>query len=102
MRMTLDRKKRPNEKFPIGVDFSNDLEVGDSVITKTVTALDADNANTDVTGTFISTTSLSGNVIGAVIQAGTTGHRYRVIFKATTNLSRTYEHEVLVEVNDAV
>lgn len=92
------RLKRPNEKFSIGIDFTKDLEAGDTVATKTVTAIDTADAQ-DVSGALIASTSINGNVIGAVIQAGASGRKYRVIFKATTTLARVYEHEILVDVN---
>lgn len=101
MRFTLARRKRPNEKFSIGIDFTNDLEVGDALTnTRTTTVLDGADGS-DATGTVFVSDSVAGNIVSALIQAGAAGHQYRVIFKVTTQLARIYEHEILVNVDAA-
>lgn len=96
MQFQLDRRKRPNEKFRIGIDFTGDLEVGDSVASQTITAVDS--KGTVVTGTLLASPGFNGNIVSALVQAGTEGMVYRVFFQATTSNGSILQHSVVVPV----
>src|SRR5687767_9600411 len=98
MEFELDRKKRPSEKFPISVDFTNDINAvgGDAAASHVVTA--KDDAGADVSATILTGATLTGNVSKVTLQVGNTGRTYYVFFKVTTNAGHIYEHSVTVPV----
>lgn len=96
MQFILSRGKRVNEKLPIGVDFTDDLEDADSVSSAAVTAIDG--AGADVTATILEGAVLAGNISKITVKAGTEGESYRVFFKATTAAGFIYTHSVLIPV----
>lgn len=96
MQFILDRRKRPIERFRIGIDFTEDLDVTDTIQSQIVTAVDK--SGTDVTGALLSGALISGNIVSVVIAAGVDGQTYRVFFKATTVNGLIFQHSVFVQV----
>lgn len=94
----LDRKKRPAEKFQIGVDFTSDvtdsLGAVDAPASHTITAVDQSGA--DVTGTVVAAPVLGGNVSRCTCLAGADGMTYTFWFTVTTAGGMIYQHSVVV------
>jgi hypothetical protein len=95
MRFTLPRRKRPSERFPIGVDLTNELEVGDTLVTHTITAWDG---VTDVTLTLLEAPTLGPAISSATLKNGVDGKTYRVNFVVNTAAGNEYEHDILISV----
>lgn len=98
MQFTLARGKRPDEKFDIEVDFTDDMEDGDTIATATVSAHDEADPGTDLTATLTENLVDVGLVVGCRIKAGTDGKTYVFRFKVTTANGDILEHDVLVGV----
>lgn len=94
-----DFLKQPSEEFTIALDFSGDLETGETIASKTVTASDLADSS-DQTATIIVSSSIDGSRVRVRVRAGTNGHDYKITAVATTNLSQVYEHEVIMRVRD--
>lgn len=97
MRSTADRSKRPNEQFPYGVNFTNDLEPGDIGITLVVTS---SVGGVDSTATHVAESQIieAGTVAVATIRGGVAGTTISVVFRLSTAAGRIYEHELLIPV----
>lgn len=101
MEFRLQRGKRPDEQFQIGVSFEPDMLGGDSPQSHVVTATKADDG-TDVSGAFLTGATLSGYTSSVTIRGGDNKTLYRVTFVVTTALGNIYEHSVLVQVLDTI
>ncbi len=92
--------KQPAEVFTISVDFANDLAVGETVATKTVTARDA-GTDADTSGTILSgSPSSSGSVITQKVAGGASGDKHILTYRITTSAGDTFEAEVLLSVSE--
>lgn len=93
--------KQNSEKFPIAVDFSTNIESGDSIASKDVSAIIIA-SSADATATVIDSSLLvsTSNIIKAVVKDGTTGTNYKITFKATTTNGYIYEHDVAMLVRN--
>lgn len=99
MRFTLTGGKRPGEKFPMPPnDFTDRLGVGDSIVSRTITA--HEDGGADVTASFIDTSFLTSPYVIVVIKGGTHGKRYLVNVKVHTSLGYDLEDDVMVEVSN--
>lgn len=94
MQFYLARNKRPSEKVKIGIDFTSDLNPGDSVVSHSVTAFDQSGA--DATTAFTETPLLFQNVSTVIIKGGTEGAKYRVFFQGTTAEGEILQHSIAV------
>lgn len=103
-------KKQPNEKFPISVDFADDLQSSETISSAEVIVYDRD--GTDVSSIVLSgvesivdgenqdgTTHTDAKVVHT-IQAGTNNMRYKVTFLATTSSGSIYEADVFFIVKE--
>ncbi len=91
--------KQPAEKRTIAVEFSADLDTGETLSTSTVTATDeatGQSASAILNGTAV----ISGTKVVQGIQAGTDGGRYLVHFQVSTSAGGVIEHEVRVAVEE--
>lgn len=94
--------KQSTEKYPLEMDFSNRLDVGETVSTAAVTI------KHEVTGTDTGSTMLDGSpsisggdtIVSPIVQAGTDQNDYILQFKATTSASNVFEEEVRIAVRD--
>lgn len=91
----LDRKKRPAEKFQVGIDFTDDVG-SDPPVSHTVVA--DDRSGNDVTATILSAATLAGNVSKVTVQVGTDNATYRIVFTVTTAAGMIYQHSLLMPV----
>mgnify|MGYP005844759495 CR=1 FL=1 len=94
-----DFLKQPSEEFTVALDFSGDLETGETVASKTVTASDIADGS-DQTAAVIVSSSIDGTKVRVRVRAGTDGHDYKITATVTTNLSQVYEHEVTMRVRE--
>lgn len=95
--LNLGRKKRPGEKFPVGLDFTADMNATDSLASVAVTATDPSGA--DVTGQITEASFVSGNIAIVTLKNGLDGLTYRLRFVVTTAAGYNYEHDLLVLVS---
>ena len=93
-----DFLKQPSEEFTIAVDFSGDLDTGETLDSAVVTATDSTGA--DVTSTIVASDAVSGNAWAVRVRAGTAGQDYKITVVATTSDSQVYEHEVTMRVRE--
>ena len=91
--------KQPAEDFTIAVEYSGDLDTGETISNKTVTATDLTD-NSDATATVISASSISGTQVLVRVQAGSTNHDYLIHVRATTSTTQDYEHDVTMQVRE--
>lgn len=93
--------KNPNEKRGLGVDFTDGLDVGDSITAQTVTVYEA-GTDTDKTSEMLvpASTSRNGAIITCKIQAGTDGVKYNVCYDATTVGGEVMRHIRVLPVKD--
>lgn len=100
MQFTFDRGKRPDEKFTIEIDFTDDMASGDTVASETVEAFDQADPTTDLTATLTENLSEASGIVGCRIKAGTAGKTYVFRFQITTAAGDKFEHDVLVAVSE--
>lgn len=96
MEFTLPRGKRPSERFDIGIDFTPDLGGSDPAVSHIVTAYD--DADQDVSATFLEGAALAGNISKVFVKAGIDGMTYNVVFKVTSAAGEKFEHSIVVPV----
>lgn len=93
--------KQSSEIFPISIDFSTNIETGDSIVTKTITALRVLDSVDVTTGIIFDTLLVStSNLIKIVVQAGVDDQNYKITTVANTTNGYTYEHDVMMLVRD--
>jgi len=89
--------KRPNDEFTVSYDFTNRLEAGDSIASRSVTATkisDGTAATTDVIeGTLITSPKV---LIG--VKGGVKGQLYRIMVDIVTTNTFQYQAEVLMRI----
>lgn len=93
--------KQPGEIFPIGVDFTADIETGDTIASATVTAKNMDTGASSSVLAGLAGVAAATDIVTQTITGGADGDWHRVQFKATTAAGRTYEHEIDVKVIEA-
>ena len=89
--------KQPSEVFVIAVDFVQRLATGETITSKTVTAIELKH-NADKTSTVIDSFIIDGTAIDIKVKAGTDGISYKITIKAVTSGSNTLEEEVIMYV----
>lgn len=84
---TVTTKKHPDEIKGYGIDFTGELDDGDSLASVAITVVDrADDSDCSADMFVADSDSIDGAVISAMFQAGTDGHRYDLNYLATTAL----------------
>ena len=92
--------KQPTENFPVGIDFADDLAVGETIATSVTTAKRLSDG-TDVSATVLSGIDVvAGTIVEHRVIGGTTGELYRIQIRITTSGSNTFEHEVDLPVEE--
>lgn len=93
--------KNPDGIANLGVDFTNGLDVGDSIMTPVVDVFETSTL-TDTTSTMLvpASTTKVGNVVSALIQEGTNGTQYSVRFAAPTANGEKMYHIRKLKVKD--
>ncbi len=80
------------------MDFSAELPSGETISSQTVTAVDS--AGADASSTVVSTISVSGGVVSAILQAGVDLQDYRVTFTANFSGGESIVKVLLLKVRD--
>ena len=79
-------EKHPNGQQTYDADLSEKLGDSDTaLVSETVTATSSDGI--DASATVIGSVSKSGLVLTAILKAGTHGEDYKLLFKATGNVT---------------
>ena len=97
----ISTQKNPNEKKSYGVDFTDGLDVGDSITSQTVTVYEA-STDTDMTSSMLvgGSTGRNGAIVTAKIQSGSDGTKYNVCYDATTVGGEVLRHIRVLPVKD--
>jgi hypothetical protein len=80
------------------MDFVNLLDTNETIISKSIIAYNSVDA--DVTSSIVIASSITGTIIKVRVQAGTTGNRYKITIRATTDSSNVYEEDVYMYVKE--
>ncbi len=88
--------KPPDEEFTNKIDFTDDLETGDSI--SSVTILAEDMEGVDVSSVVISGNEIDSPLVYVGVQAGTDGDFDIIRTRATTGLGYKYANNVLMMV----
>ena len=89
--------KQPSEEFFIAVDFSDRLATGETISSKTVTAINIA-TGVDATTTIIESSSIDGDNINIKVAAGITGNDYKITILINTSGSNILEEDVVMHV----
>ena len=74
------------EQYPIAISYAGRLPDGASVVTGTISATDLlDDSDATATVLESATLTISGDLAQAFVQAGASGHTYRLDFLVTLN-----------------
>ena len=92
--------KQPSEIFPISIDFSRRLASGETISSKTVTAIIV-STSADATATVISSSATNGTAIDITVKAGTTAVVYKITIKITSSASNVFEDEITMTVTES-
>ncbi len=87
-------RKQPAEKYPVAVDFSRALDTNETIDNTQSTVKAYDESGNDVTTTIVASTSVNGNELRAVVQAGDDGVTYKLTYTCKTNTGNTFEQDV--------
>jgi hypothetical protein len=91
--------KQPAEKYYISVDWANELETGETLLSLVVTCIRKDDGS-DQTTTFTELPGISGTLTKVRIKAGDPGKIYKVSFRVTTNTGNILEADVSVPIKE--
>jgi hypothetical protein len=90
-------KKRPSERFPIGLKYVTPDLKSDEVITSAIVTVEPDIA----TGlTAVGSPIIDIDTVSQLIDSGEDGIDYLVKFKTTTSAGHTYQDSILVCVRE--
>jgi hypothetical protein len=98
MRFTMKRGLRPGEKIQRGIDFANDVEPGDPITDKVVTATRRD-TGADVTSECVTNPLISATSVKATITPPAAGVDIIVAYKAICASGLDYIHDIVVPVH---
>lgn len=93
--------KQVADAYDIGIDFTDKLATGRSVTSAVVTAIDLhDNSNATSTVLETAGATVASNIVSKGVKAGTQGHTYKLVCKATLDNADVLEEEVFMLVED--
>lgn len=84
--------KQPAETFRRYIDFVRRLQVGETILTPTVTSKNKLTL-ADTTGAIISAPAINGSKVDARLSSGVIGDNHIVQMRAATSLSNVFEDE---------
>jgi hypothetical protein len=93
--------KSPSEYFPIAVNFANDLTSGENLDSYTLTCIDISSGESS-SATVIATSSISGNVVTVVVQAGSIDDLHKITVKGTSDLGNVFEKDIYLEIKKVI
>jgi hypothetical protein len=86
--------KQSDEIITFSMDYTNLLDTGETIASKTILAYDSGNNN--VTSSLIVTSTIVDSVVKVRVQAGTNGYKYKITIRITTSDSNVYEEDVFM------
>lgn len=89
--------KIPTSEFLISNDFEDDLESGDTLSTKAVTATAASDGS-DATSSVIESSLIEDDKVFVGVMGGTAGVDYRLTVKVVTTAGYKYQKDIIMEV----
>lgn len=91
--------KQPNDKFIVAADFTSKLATGETLNSRTVTAVKKSDGS-DATSTVVYSSAIDGNRILIGVQAGATGECYQIVAKVVTSNSYQRQLDIMVSVQE--
>ena len=97
-------EKQPSERFAIYGDFSENMVTDETIVSHTVTAVDASGA--DATNEVLQSCSdaHAGQIVQVVVQTGETSANktpYKITFRVTTSTANKWELDVKMKIKDS-
>lgn len=100
--MSIDRlRKQPYEAFRVTVNFTENMELTETILSNTIAVVDKD--GTDVTSTLldISLSAIEDHNVHYYVQAGSrAASPYKVTTRILTSESNKWEHDLQLTVSD--
>jgi len=92
--------KQISEEFPIGADFSENMESTETISSQTISAVDT--AGADATADILENPTNDGAQMALIkVKAGTEAlSPYKITFKVTTSLGYKWELDVEMQINE--
>jgi hypothetical protein len=92
--------KQPVEDFTIAIDFAGDLDVGETLASKVVTATELPPGSGDKTATIVVSSAIDEALVTVRVHGGEANHDYKITVKVTTSTTHVYEHDVTMNVRE--
>lgn len=103
MSQTIPEPKQPYEKYPIAVNFSNNMTEEESIILANSIVVAYDMSNQDVSDDILESDTLSvvdDTKLQIVIKNGVSGSKYKLSFRAYISDTKQLEEDVIFKVKD--
>ena len=91
--------KQPSEVFVITMHYASRLTVGETITSKTVTAVVLA-TGVDATSTVIKSSTIVGTDIDVGVQGGTDGVNYKITIKVGTSGANILEEDIIMLVRE--
>lgn len=92
-------QKQPSEIFSISVDYELRMADGETIASKTVSAVETKH-NSDRTSTVIDSSTINGTSVYVKVKNGTDGVHYKITVKAVTSGGNTLEEDIIMFVSE--
>ncbi len=92
--------KQSAEVKPYFYDYTGGLPDGESLVTAAVTVTEFATPFTDVTSAMLNSSTVVSPRVNIVLQAGTSGTRYKIRYLMTTTSGYTLEGDAYIDVKD--
>ena len=89
--------KQPSEIFPFSVDFVDRMDIAETILSKTVIAIELVH-NADVSSTVIDGSTINGTIIDVRVKAGIDGVSYKITVRVVTSGGNTLEEDITMYV----
>lgn len=90
--------KQPSEKYPIAIDYTNEIPIGTSLVSATGAAFDLTRNASDPTVLVSATGVVSGAQASLRVQAGQHGDKYKITFTTYLSDGSILEDDVIMEI----
>lgn len=89
--------KKSAESYPISIDYFEKLPRDSALVSATLSAVDtSDNSDATATVLPLTTATINGDLATFTVQAGTSGHKYKITTSATLNVGGPLIEELLM------
>jgi hypothetical protein len=93
--------KSPIEKFPVYFNFSNDMIVGETISTKTLTCKNAA-TGVDSSATIVDSSAIASPDVKVVVKAGTEDDEHQIQCIVSTDNGNIYQRDLLLQIHSEV